>query len=151
MRDRSVPLQGFECRSWLSGGHHTRERAYPVRKCEPGKATVEDRPKARYGVGTMPGDIGFDELRALVRACDPMLPLSPNDPFYVPFDEGEPTRGSEGERGVELRSTATSTSTLWQSPPGKWHAERPARLWAFHGRRVARCTERGRTSSLLAW
>lgn len=38
--------------------------------------------------------ITLDELRSFVRLCDPQRPLEANDPLYVPFDEGEPTRGS---------------------------------------------------------
>jgi hypothetical protein len=37
--------------------------------------------------------ISLDELRKFVRLCDPQRPLEANDPLYVPFDEGEPTRG----------------------------------------------------------
>jgi hypothetical protein len=38
--------------------------------------------------------ITLEELRSFVRLCDPQRPLEANDPLYVPFDEGEPTRGS---------------------------------------------------------
>jgi hypothetical protein len=38
--------------------------------------------------------LSLDELRRFVRHCDPQRPLEADDPLYVPFDEGEPTRGT---------------------------------------------------------
>ncbi len=52
----------------------------------------------------MPGAMAtlpLDELRALIRVCDPMRPLVPGDPLYVAFDEGTPVRGSAGESCVD--------------------------------------------------
>jgi hypothetical protein len=38
--------------------------------------------------------LSLDELRRFVRHCDPQRPLEADDPLYVAFDEGEPTRGT---------------------------------------------------------
>jgi hypothetical protein len=38
--------------------------------------------------------LALDELRRFVRHCDPQRPLEADDPLYVPFDEGAPTRGT---------------------------------------------------------
>ena len=38
--------------------------------------------------------LSLDELRRFVRHCDPQRPLEADDPLYVPFDEGVPTRGT---------------------------------------------------------
>jgi hypothetical protein len=43
-----------------------------------------------------------DELRHLIRACDPNRPLLPGDPLYVAFDEGTPVRGTEGRSCIDL-------------------------------------------------
>jgi hypothetical protein len=45
--------------------------------------------------------IPLDELRSFIALCDPMRPLEPGDPLYVPFDEGPPTRGSQGQSCIE--------------------------------------------------
>ncbi len=36
----------------------------------------------------------LEELRRFVRNCDPQRPLDADDPLYVAFDEGTPTRGT---------------------------------------------------------
>lgn len=45
--------------------------------------------------------IPLDELRSMISLCDPMRPLDPGDPLYVPFDEGDPTRGSAGQSCID--------------------------------------------------
>jgi hypothetical protein len=43
----------------------------------------------------------LDELRAFIALCDPVRPLDPGDPLYVPFDEGTPVRGDYGVSCIE--------------------------------------------------
>ena len=38
--------------------------------------------------------LSLEDLRRFVRCCDPQRPLEADDPLYVPFDEGVPTRGT---------------------------------------------------------
>src|SRR6266705_1965315 len=45
--------------------------------------------------------LSLDELRRFISLCDPMRPLEPGDPLYVPFDEGTPVRGGEGQSCIE--------------------------------------------------
>ena len=45
--------------------------------------------------------IPLEELRAMIGLCDPMRPLDPGDPLYVPFDEGTPTRGAQGQSCID--------------------------------------------------
>jgi hypothetical protein len=49
----------------------------------------------------MAGPLALDELRRFVRHCDPQRPLDADDPLYVPFDEGEPTRGTTHTSCIE--------------------------------------------------
>ena len=49
----------------------------------------------------MPLPLNLEELRTFISACDPMRPLAPGDPLYVPFDEGTPVRGSEGQSCID--------------------------------------------------
>jgi hypothetical protein len=48
-------------------------------------------------MGTLP----LEELRRFISLCDPMRPLEPGDPLYVPFDEGTPVRGGEGQSCID--------------------------------------------------
>jgi hypothetical protein len=43
----------------------------------------------------------LDELRRFVRNCDPQRPLEADDPLYVPFDEGTPTRGASHTSAIQ--------------------------------------------------
>ena len=43
----------------------------------------------------------LDELRRFVRNCDPQRPLEADDPLYVPFDEGTPTRGTSHTSAIQ--------------------------------------------------
>jgi hypothetical protein len=45
--------------------------------------------------------LSLDELRRFISLCDPMRPLEPGDPLYVPFDEGTPVRGGEGQSCID--------------------------------------------------
>jgi hypothetical protein len=38
--------------------------------------------------------LSLEDLRRFVRCCDPQRPLEADDPLYVAFDEGVPTRGT---------------------------------------------------------
>lgn len=45
--------------------------------------------------------VSLETLRRYVRNCDPARPLTADDPFYVPLDDGEPVRGAAGRSPVE--------------------------------------------------
>ncbi len=49
---------------------------------------------AATGLPVSGAALSLDELRRFVRHCDPQRPLDADDPLYVPFDEGVPTRGT---------------------------------------------------------
>lgn len=51
----------------------------------------------RLAMATLP----LDELRRFISLCDPMRPLEAGDPLYVPFDEGTPVRGGEGQSCID--------------------------------------------------
>jgi hypothetical protein len=56
----------------------------------------------RRGMGrSKPMTILLHELQNFVEACDPAVPLGPNDPRYVPLDEGTPVRGSNGRSCID--------------------------------------------------
>src|SRR5207249_1131519 len=65
--------------------------------------------RAELGCSAMPSAIpsgphstlSLDELRHFIGLCDPMRPLDPGDPLYVPFDEGTPVRGGAGQSCIE--------------------------------------------------
>jgi hypothetical protein len=48
-----------------------------------------------------PPSLPLDELRRFVRNCDPQRPLEAEDPLYVPFDEGAPTRGTSHTSAIQ--------------------------------------------------
>jgi hypothetical protein len=45
--------------------------------------------------------LSLDELRRFVRLCDPQRPLEADDPVYVAFDEGIPTRGTTHASAIQ--------------------------------------------------
>ena len=64
--------------------------------------------------------VTISDLQAFIEQCDPQRPLEPGDPLYVPLDEGQPVRGSDGRscidelaRSVLLRGPMTATCQLF--------------------------------------
>lgn len=45
--------------------------------------------------------IALHELQAFIERCDPQRALYPGDPMYVPLDEGQPVRGSDGRSCID--------------------------------------------------
>jgi hypothetical protein len=61
-----------------------------------------------------PMTILLHELQNFVESCDPAVPLGPDDPRYVPLDEGTPVRGSSGRSCMD-----DLAKTILFAGPGK--------------------------------